>query len=56
MPRMKSFNIAGEFKSGTKLSNGGEIVLVDASGETIHDFSYEDNYRLRMAQFFNLHQ
>ena len=40
-----SFNIAGEFEGGTKLSNGGErIVLVDASGQTIHDFSYEDNY------------
>ena len=40
-----SFNIAGEFQNGSKLSNGGEeIVLRDALGIEIHDFDYEDLY------------
>ena len=50
-----SFNIAGEFEGGTKLSNGGErIVLVDASGQTIHDFSYEDNYPITDGTGFSI--
>ena len=51
----ESFNIAGEFKNGTKLSNGGEkIVLVDASGQTIHNFSYKDNYPITDGVGFSI--
>ncbi len=35
--------IAGEFENGTGLSNGGErITLLDALGQTIHTFVYND--------------
>ena len=38
-------NIAGEFKIGSALNNGGEeIVLRDAAGREIHDFDYSDWY------------
>ena len=50
-----SFNIAGEFEGGTKLSNGGErITLEDASGQLIHDFSYEDNYPITDGTGFSI--
>lgn len=38
-------NIAGEFNSGSALSNSGEeIVLKDAAGREIHDFDFKDWY------------
>lgn len=50
-----SFNIAGEFENGTKLSNGGEkIVLEDASGHIIHNFTYNDNYPITDGTGFSI--
>lgn len=50
-----TFNIAGEFANGSKLSNGGEkIVLRDASGQKIHDFDYTDSYPVSDGIGFSL--
>ena len=48
-------NIAGEFENATKLSNGGEkIVLEDASGQIIHAFSYSDHFPITDGGGFSI--
>ncbi len=49
------FMIAGTFSNGSKLSNGGEtIVLQDALGLIIHDFTYTDFYPVTDGNGFSL--
>lgn len=50
-----NFNIVGEYENGSKLSNGGEsIVLEDAFGQIIHDFSYNDDYPITDGTGFSI--
>ena len=51
----EDYNIAGTFSNGSKLSNGGEtIVLRDALGHVIHDFTYTDSYAITDGNGFSI--